>query len=242
MLQGTRGPTAPAQSDPPRFALAGTSTLATPSDCIPIPSAGRTARSTLRLILHCLPDPTQSHPPRSHRGIRCTLPKRESSISCCKRCYIQAWRCRRNDLISPASHSRRRPGGVLLHVAVLQLAKASADPKMLGLARNRILGGHPPKKRSTLRLCCGFSGSKARSAWDFRSFGPWEACRNLKDALALVPKVLKCPPITYFIVNHPLRDNYDTPSGINTNSGCPGREHSASCLPAHDRSVPPHRN
>ena len=76
LLRGTGGPTASAQSDPPRFALAGTSTLAIPSDCIPIPSAGRTARSTLRLILHCLPDPTQSHPPRSRRGIRCTLPKR----------------------------------------------------------------------------------------------------------------------------------------------------------------------
>ena len=110
LLWGTGGPTAPAQSDPPRFALAGTSTLAIPSDCIPIPSAGRTARSTLRLILHCLPDPTQSHPPRSRRGIRCTLPKRESSISWSKGYHIAAKGCRRNAVISTRRHSCLRPG------------------------------------------------------------------------------------------------------------------------------------
>ena len=45
------------------------------------------------------------------------------------------------------------------------------------------------------------------------------------------PRILSTPP-----------DGHDPPSEINTNSGCPGRECSVSCLPAHDRSVPPHRN
>ena len=40
--------------------------------------------------------------------------------------------------------------------------------------------------------CIGLSqGPKTRSTWDFRGSGPWEAFRDLEDALSWSPRFLK---------------------------------------------------